>query len=109
MDVTFLEHQPYYPKADIQGERTEESQLWRFKDIIQTAESAAEPAKNDAGTEVGTLGNNPTIGTDAEAPTCSIEGGPKAVETTTQADKQLLVFSRRKKTRKKPESHTSLQ
>ena len=37
MDVTFLEHQPYYSKIELQGERTkEESQLWKFKDIIAT-------------------------------------------------------------------------
>lgn len=28
MDVTFFEHEPYYPKSDIQGENVRESQFW---------------------------------------------------------------------------------
>jgi hypothetical protein len=34
MDVTFFEHQAYYPKSDIQGENMQEYQNWGINSDI---------------------------------------------------------------------------
>ena len=43
MDVTFFEHQSYYPKPDIQGENTREYQLW---DILEDTNHSLQPGNS---------------------------------------------------------------
>ena len=137
MDVTFLEHQPYHPKTELQGERTkEESQLWKLKDIIATeteipaakpatkpqsvvqitAETEAEMPRVTAEPEMEMPETTSTTETGENAPAEPTEEGSKTAEIrlteeglkpTTQVDKQLLVFSRRHKTKKKPKPSTA--
>lgn len=85
MDVTFFENQPYYPKVAIQGERTQieqESQLWPIAEIemdtVETLETASPIIEHTSETHE-TEPSNPS----------------------TQADKPLLVYSRR---RQKPQT-----
>lgn len=49
MNVTFFDHQPYYPKAKIQGENMREYQLWdtalepAIDHLLQPSQIALEP------------------------------------------------------------------
>ena len=45
MDVMFFEHQPYYPKSDIQGENnfTQEHQLWDEISDLDISHTSSNP------------------------------------------------------------------
>ncbi|KAL5779663.1 hypothetical protein ACOSQ2_010400 [Xanthoceras sorbifolium] len=79
MDVTFLEQNPYYPKADIQGEKSAEYQSWDIP-IIPDPQIPNEP-QSDSQQHENSPPNTPT---------------PKQPHIQPTQNSEIRVYSRRK-------------
>ena len=120
MDVTFFEHQPYYPKSDIQGDNsfTQEYQLWDEINDLDTPHTSSNPvnthtSSNPVNTHIETVSTHqnepmvPYLDPPAEIPEL-----PELItlrsEDTTQS-KDLITYSRRNKNQKEIEHQVSLE
>lgn len=126
MDVTFFEHQPYYPKSDIQGENsyTQEYQLWDEISDLDTPHTSSNPVNTQIET-VSTHQNEPTVpylDPPAEIPEFTntssspaddqpnkIPSLPSLRSQDTTQSKDLITYSRRNKNQKEIEHQVPLE
>ncbi|KAH9783514.1 hypothetical protein KPL71_009336 [Citrus sinensis] len=99
MDVTFFEHEPYYPKSDIQGENVRESQFWdelliKESSEIQHASPSLVLLPSDS---------NYTPNPNLEIPSSNSPSFSKHRSTQLESS-QLHVYTRRKNENKESEN-----